>query len=31
MNFTNRKGQIYLDNDGIAGVDYDEYEDEENP
>ena len=31
MKFTNRQGQIYLDNDWIAGVDYDEYEDEENP
>ena len=30
MKFTNRQGQIYLDNDWIAGVDYDEYEDEEN-
>ena len=29
MKFTNRQGQIYLDNDWIAGVDYDEYEDEE--
>ena len=28
--FTNRQVQIYLDNDWIAGVDYDEYEDEEN-
>ena len=31
MKFTNRQGQIYLDNDWIAGVDYDEYEDEEDP
>ena len=31
MKFTNRQGQIYLDNDWIAGVDYDEYQDEENP
>ena len=31
MKFTNRQGQIYLDNDWITGVDYDEYEDEENP
>ena len=31
MKFTNRQGQIYLDNDWIGGVDYDEYEDEENP
>ena len=31
MKFTNRQGQIYLDNDWIAGVDYDEYEYEENP
>ena len=31
MKFTNTQGQIYLDNDWIAGVDYDEYEDEENP
>ena len=31
MKFTNRQGQTYLDNDGIAGVDYDEYEEEEDP
>ena len=31
LKFTNRQGQIYLDNDWIAGVDYDEYEDEESP
>ena len=30
MKFTHKQGQIYLDNDWIAGVDYDEYEDEEN-
>ena len=30
MKFTCRQGQIYLDNDWIAGVDYGEYEDEEN-
>ena len=31
MKITNRQGQIYLDNDWIAAVDYDEYEDVENP
>ena len=30
LKFTNQQGQIYLDNDWIVGVDYDEYEAEIN-
>ena len=30
LKFTIQQGQIYLDNDWIAGVDYDEYEEEDN-
>ena len=30
LKFTNHQGQIYYDNDWIAGVEYDEYEQQEN-
>ena len=30
LKFTNCQGQIYYDNDWIAGVEYDEYEQQEN-